>query len=95
MAIVGRKPRWDALPKWRSMRKVSPGQIRISILQLCILFTVPIDLACWCCPLRSVSPVRRALAPILISRPVPECFLQPLNFDALDALINAGAKSRD
>ena len=41
MAIVGRKPRWDALPKWRSIRKVSPGQIRIRILQLCILFTVP------------------------------------------------------
>jgi len=81
---------------WCSIRKVSSGQIRTRILQLCELFTVP-QLTLHAGVATFVLRVLfcRALAPILIARSVPECFLPTLNFDTLDALMDAGADSRD
>ena len=77
-------------------REISPTQIGIRILQLCVLFTVPqLTLHAGVAALVLRVLLCRALAPILIPRLAPECFLPPLNFGTLDTLVNAGANSRD
>src|ERR1700674_1685337 len=61
---------------WRSTGQVSPRQIRISVLQLCILITVPqLTLQASIAPLVLRVLLHRALAPILIPRFVHGCFL--------------------
>jgi Phage integrase family len=68
-----------------SKRQVSPGQIRISVLQLCILITVPqLTLHTGIATLVLRILFHRALAAILISRFVHGGFLASLNYSTLE-----------
>jgi hypothetical protein len=61
---------------WRSTRQVSPGQISVGILQLCILITVPqLTLHTGIATLILLVLLHRSLAPILILRFFHGCFL--------------------
>jgi hypothetical protein len=72
----------DNVPRVGSTRQVSPGQIRISVLQLCILVTVPqLTLHASIATFILLVLLHRALAPILIRRFVHGCFLL-LNYRA-------------
>jgi hypothetical protein len=60
----------------------SPGQISVSVLQLCILITVPqLTLHASIATLILLVLLHRALAPILIPRFVHGCFV-PFNYDS-------------
>jgi hypothetical protein len=78
-----------------SERQVSPGQIRISVLQLCILITVPqLTLHAGVATLVLRILFRRALAPILIPRFVHGGFLSSLNY-ALSIRLGDGFRSSE
>src|ERR1700732_3625521 len=75
----------NACDERRSTRQVSPGQIRISVLQLCILITVPqLTLHATIATLVLGVLLCCALAPILISRFVHGYFLPSLNSGTLN-----------
>jgi hypothetical protein len=64
---------------------VSPGQISVGVLQLCILITVSqLTLHAGIATLVPLVLLHRALAPILIPRFVHGCFLPSLNYDTLN-----------
>jgi hypothetical protein len=74
---------------------MSPGQVRIRVLQLCILITVS-QLTLHASIAAFVLRVlfRRALAPILILGLVRGCFL-PFSYGTVNTQIHAGANARN